>query len=311
MKKILIATTALVATASVAAAEVTLSGYGRFGLNYVEGRTITAGGVVKDDETRVEQRFRLDIRGTTESDAGVEFTGRIRLETNEGGGSAIATSTGAAEMTVESGGFRLDIGNTSDLLDSGDVVPWFSSIGLTDALFYAGQFADFGHIGGFGSGSPSAPTIKVRYTAGDFTVGASYSNNKVAGAADLTEWQIGAAYDFGVAKVGFVYGNEDGVTDDFWAVGASGDIGQLSYNITIADTDAQDVAVGASIYYDVSSATTIQFHVAEGGGTAPADEVAFGIGVNHSLGGGVSLRGHVGQNTSGTTVADLGVRFNF
>ena len=36
MKKVLFATTALVATASVAAADVTWSGYGRFGLQYEE-----------------------------------------------------------------------------------------------------------------------------------------------------------------------------------------------------------------------------------------------------------------------------------
>ena len=34
MKKVLFATTALIATASMAAAEVRISGYGRFGLDY-------------------------------------------------------------------------------------------------------------------------------------------------------------------------------------------------------------------------------------------------------------------------------------
>jgi outer membrane protein OmpU len=42
MKKILIATTALVATASVAAADVRLSGYARFGVQYNEGRADAA-----------------------------------------------------------------------------------------------------------------------------------------------------------------------------------------------------------------------------------------------------------------------------
>jgi outer membrane protein OmpU len=43
MKKILIATTALVATAGVAAADVKLSGYARFGAQYNEGANTTAG----------------------------------------------------------------------------------------------------------------------------------------------------------------------------------------------------------------------------------------------------------------------------
>jgi outer membrane protein OmpU len=54
MKKILIATTALVATASVAAAEVRLSGYARFGAQYNEGTAAvaaTAGAVSAADVT--------------------------------------------------------------------------------------------------------------------------------------------------------------------------------------------------------------------------------------------------------------------
>ncbi len=41
MKKLLIATTALVGTAGVVAADVTFSGYGRFGIQYDEDRTRT------------------------------------------------------------------------------------------------------------------------------------------------------------------------------------------------------------------------------------------------------------------------------
>ena len=46
MKKILFATTALVATASVAAADVTFSGYGRFGVMYSGSTDATAASAV-------------------------------------------------------------------------------------------------------------------------------------------------------------------------------------------------------------------------------------------------------------------------
>ncbi len=48
MKKILFATTALIATASVASAEVRLSGYGRFGIDYNSGTDISAIGSAAD-----------------------------------------------------------------------------------------------------------------------------------------------------------------------------------------------------------------------------------------------------------------------
>ena len=76
MKKILFATSALVATAGMAAADVTMGGYGRFGIYYNEGLT--------KNETRLDQRFRLTITGVTESDSGVKFEARIRFQTDDG-----------------------------------------------------------------------------------------------------------------------------------------------------------------------------------------------------------------------------------
>ena len=73
MKKVLFATTALVATASVAAADVTFSGYGRFGLEY---RDIDATG---EDSTNLTSRLRLQIDASAESDAGVTFGARVRF----------------------------------------------------------------------------------------------------------------------------------------------------------------------------------------------------------------------------------------
>ena len=79
MKKILFASTALIATASVAAAELTWSGSGRFGMVHNSGN---AGGA--DPKTRLDHRFRLTVNGVTETDGGVKFEGRIRFEANDG-----------------------------------------------------------------------------------------------------------------------------------------------------------------------------------------------------------------------------------
>ena len=72
MKKLLIASTALVATAGMAAAEVTFSGYGRFGVIYEEDRTSAAQTDVLDaDGDRVQE---------------VDADGNPVFETNEFGG---------------------------------------------------------------------------------------------------------------------------------------------------------------------------------------------------------------------------------
>ena len=87
MKKVLFATTALIATASVAAAEVKFSGYGRFGLGYLEDRTGTVDAIgggeatgVETDETILVSRFRLNIDGIVETDGGVAFRGAFLID---------------------------------------------------------------------------------------------------------------------------------------------------------------------------------------------------------------------------------------
>ena len=101
-----------------------------------------------------------------------------------------------------------------------------------------------------------------------------------------------------------------GVDDDAIVLGLSGEIGAASFSVLIADADEQDDTLfGASLNYDIGAATAIQVAFSDGG--ASGNDTAFGVGFSHSLGGGVTLGGGVGQNTSGDTVADLGVSFGF
>ncbi|MEM8655396.1 MAG: porin [Pseudomonadota bacterium] len=362
MKKVLFATTALIATTGMAAAEISFGGFGRFGLLYDEGND-------DGDDTRIEQRFRLTATGTTTSDNGLEFEGRIRFQTDDqANGASNVANNSAAGFAVSTGGFRLDVGHVSDVLDSGDVVDYYGfGVGLTSSIE---QSTSFGlPASGFGTGdSDVAPTVKLRYTVGDFTVSASVTDDSdlsstsssVASAAvdnsandladiaigdsttvttntDREEYQIGFGYNFGNYSAGIVYGNEDGTTlttqtiatggsaagtttneadidNDFWAISFGGEIGAFAFSILIADEDdADDTKYGFSVKYDVGAATEIRFAFADNG-VDGADE-SYGIGFRHSLGGGVSLQGGVGEvvdaDGDGQTFADLGVVFNF
>ena len=330
MKKILIATTALVGTAGIAAAELNISGSARIGLGYVEDATDLAG---RDQELRIEQRLRVNFTGIAETDAGVKLEARFRLESNEDVDNSISgRGPGAAGFAVSSGGFRLDVGNVSDVIDSGDVVNYYGfGVGFTAFLEHNGTVSGI-PAGGFGAGDPSETTIKVRYDVGDFTVSASYSNDEDVTifdtttatsnilANDVEEFQIGVGYDFGDYSVGLAYGTQDGdislngvpvdVDNDFWVATFDGSIGAVDFSIIIADSDAQDdVSYGGSLNYEISAATSIQFVVADGGNDA--NDTVVGIGASHSLGGGVTLGGGIGQNAGGQTVADLGVSFSF
>lgn len=318
MKKILFATTALIATTGMAAAELTFGGYGRFGLVYDEGADETTGA----QETRIEQRFRLTVTGIAETDGGVKFEGRIRFQSDDNSnGTAQGDGPGAAGFAVSTGGLRVDVGHISDVLDSGDTVDYYGyGIGLTSFLEQNSSFYDEAFLAsGFGdSDGDSRQKVKLRYSAGSFAVSASFtpeveSAGPTVAAGNGEDFQIGASYSFGDHSVGFVYGDyaEDSVdTDgfDFWVIGANGSFGDFSYSAIVGEADDADTNWGLSGAYSISAATELRA-IVSGGGTN--DETAYGVGFRHSLGGGVSLRGGVGRNTSTNTQADLGVIFNF
>jgi len=320
MKKILFATTALIATAGMAAAEITIGGSGRFGLAYNEGATMRNAADTADipvNSTRVEQRMRVNITGIATTDAGVKFEARIRLEANEANDNSISgRGPGAVGFAVSYEGLRVDVGNVSDVFDSGDVVDLYGyGIGLTS---FIEQNATSQGItaNGFGSGGRDYTTLKARYTMNDFTVAASYSANEVYDGvttqADITNMQIGAGYNFGNYNVGAAFGSSDnaGTSNDYWAVSFGGDIGQVAFSLLVTDADtAADMTVGGSINYALSSATDLRAVFSDGG--AATNETAFGVGFRHNLGGGVSLRGGVGRNASDNNVADLGVALSF
>ena len=84
MKKVLFATTALIATAGMAAADVRISGYGRFGLDYNEANKGTPAAADLDRSDRPEfsitSRLRLQFDMSTETDSGVTLGARFRAQ---------------------------------------------------------------------------------------------------------------------------------------------------------------------------------------------------------------------------------------
>ena len=79
MKKVLFATTALVATAGVAAAEVSVGGFGYFGVAHDSAAA---------DETFVTHATRLTFSASVETDSGVTFgaSSRITISDNNDNG---------------------------------------------------------------------------------------------------------------------------------------------------------------------------------------------------------------------------------
>ncbi|AXI40936.1 porin [Sulfitobacter sp. SK011] len=323
MKKVLFATTALVATAGVAAADVTFGGYGRFGLQHQEDRALRSG-VATDEDTIIESRFRLNIDASTESDAGVTFGARVRLEINENGGSGAAGGGGVgggtfngARFHAETGGFRLEVGNIAHALDN--LANYYGyEPGLIGAV---GQYANFsGPVTGYTSGGAGENGVSAIYSMGDFRAQLSYDGDSDDAAAlgDSESTSVSVAYTFSGWTVALGYEESDDgegnptSKNDGTVLTVGGSLGVADVALFIGDDKYEGTSYGISGRFDVGASTKILASVSGGGDdVTTTKKSSYGIGFDHDLGGGVALRGMVGRNTADQTVADLGVIFNF
>ena len=273
MKNVLFATTALIATAGIASADVTVGGYGFMGVIY------------NGTDVDVASRMRVTFKGSVETDSGISFTASSRINvTNSASGVAEAllgtNDLERGKITMSSGGLTLAVGATNGAMKS-----------LARATSYQG-FNDGGVVGMDSNTSlinDSGNNIYVSYTMGDVTVGAGsnangavqdiavkYTVNGFAigvGVDNNDEWMISGTYAAGAAKFAFGYNSDE-------------------------------TAV-LSVGYAMSDATSLSF----GYQNAAAGDT-YGVSVSQDL-GGASLTGTLGRTAAGANVAGLGVMFSF
>ncbi len=323
MKKILFATTALIATAGVAAAEVSFGGYGRFGIRHLGG----------PDTQNIITRLRLQIDMSTEADNGLTFGARLRMQQDVNGGvidnrntlvnngGTVNSGFNGARIWARTGGFEMAVGNifgAIEIMPANYAGSQSGSLGLT-GLSYSDNVT--GNAGGWdaydsrryqaaavtGATYTTRDAIELRYSAGDFSGHLSYSESP-AGAARTA---IHAAYTFSGWTVALGYQDSDTAGEDILALTASGTIGNFDLEVGISDVDGPaDTRFVVRGGMDVGAATRVYGHIAmQDAGTA--EDAAYGLAVSHSLGGGASIEAGVENDFAGNTNADLGIRFNF
>jgi outer membrane protein OmpU len=109
MKKVLFATTALVALGSMAAADVRLSGYGRFGLDYndLNSTDVNDPNYNGVSDMTITSRLRLQVDMSTETDGGVGFNARVRMQAEsrdnspQSNGGAVLLRDAAGDLVLQ------------------------------------------------------------------------------------------------------------------------------------------------------------------------------------------------------------------
>ncbi|WP_299349550.1 porin [uncultured Shimia sp.] len=318
MKKVLFATTALVATAGVAAADVTFGGLGRFGVLYNEGNPT--------DEWSLTSRFRLIVTGTAESDNGLSFGAQIRYqadghEQSQGvpgttGGTAGLPNSNAASTAgfntprfwVTAGGFTVSVGQTLGAIENMPNM-YTGSIGLT-GLGFANVVYNFG-ADAYSSGSGGTQGLDVIWSGGAWGVHFTHSwssDGNLTLSSDRTAMMV--SYAFGNWTIAGGYQDSDIAGDTEWAITSGATFGAWDVAFNIADNDGF-LKYGVGANWQAGASTFVRGYINhdEAADMGSGDE-NMGIGFQHRLGGGTFVEGGV-ADLAGTTRADLGLRFSF
>ncbi|WP_042250856.1 porin [Paracoccus sp. PAMC 22219] len=312
MKKALIASTALVLSAGVAAADVTISGYGRTAVDYQENRA------PGEKETQISARVRLNVHATTSTDQGVDFGARVRLQWDQGDDGIDSVSPGQVYVTAS--GFTVAIGNVGTAYDNAGLL-YESEVGLISRSF--GVSTDFDY---FAYSSKSYATedrlgVSVEYAVDALTARFSYIDPDQTGLTDTDE-ELGLSVDYdwnGIALSAAAVkdgagrdGNDRYFVGAYYTLpGTENGVG-LSFADDGIDSDglSNDNIVTLWGDYTVAPLTTLSAYIANNGKAGNETDNAFGLGARYDL-GGAYLAGSLERGYDENVRGDFGVRFDF
>lgn len=320
MKKILIASTALMLVAGAASADVTIAGSGYFGMGYNKDGSSAFSG----KKTGLLYRYQLDLNASKTTDSGLTFHGTMRIRAEN---DISPTNPNGGSVGVTAGGFDLSVGDVTDAYDASNVV-YNSEIGICgcggEVITRAVESSSAGHgnnailatytMGGFigrlgyqqtnGNGAGSGEvSIGGEYKIGSLDIVGGYLTGKASGSGSEVENPGGTALGAGVKYHGGWLGGD-------YTLGNS-HIGLL------AGTNAADGVQTQTILtlYGTTSfgPTTVTAFASTANKEVDSDttKASYGIGATYDLGSGAALIGHVRRDRTKNTLADLGVTFKF
>jgi outer membrane protein OmpU len=286
MKKILLATSALVLTAGFAsAAEVTLSGDARMGILDDFGAT----GPVFNSRARVT--FTL----SGESDSGFSFGASFRAD-NAGASVDEGAEIGQAGKVFVSGAFgTLSMGDVDSAANA--------AVGHVNGVGYTG-LGDLNESTFIGGGTKES--ILYEYSAGAFTGYLSAGQREVA----AETWSVAAKYAAGNFTVSLGYEDNDAGTDHVIA-GVDATFSSITlkarYGQASGAIDGDQWALSATYSANGLGVTAFMTDDSELGGAE-----AWGLGGTYDLGGGASFAaGYSSNETADTDAIDVGLNFSF
>ena len=319
MKKVLIATTALVLSAGVAAADVTISGYGRTGVDYQEDRGFGL------NDSQIISRLRMNLDASSSSDQGVEFGARFRMQWDQNSSARGEGGTiNAGKLWIRSSGMTVSVGNVDGAFDTAAGL-YNGELGYQDrsfgdphpeANFFSYTSSKYSNVNRLG--------VNAAYDMGPYHAELSYIDPDQTGANEAgdgfqEEIAMNLSYDadvwgaaFGAAKDG---GGQD--NNDLYYLGGwynfndRGMVG-VKWIDNGEDGGGNDIGNTVTLYgtYEVAPLTTVIGYVANNDYIGNVEDTVYGIGAQYDL-GGARLAGGIEKGFDDNMRADMGLRFDF
>jgi outer membrane protein OmpU len=288
MKKVLLATSALVMFAGAASAEIALSGSARMGLIY------------DGEDTLMTSRVRVAFSMSGETDGGLAFGASVRNDQSGQGNTANGDST-----VYISGAFgKLTFGDVDSAANA--LVGHVSGVGLT-GLGDLNELRYLGHEKTAALYEYSAGALTVALSAGQLE-GLDYEDDGVTpNTANDDAMSIAVKYSAGDYSVALGYETTDFA--DHVALGVSATFGAATVKFVASDTDisGDPTQYALSLDYTMGATSLTVFGTDKGAGGND-----YGIGASYDLGGGAKVVGGVARDDSAAnTVADIGLSFSF
>ncbi|RAZ86270.1 porin [Cereibacter johrii] len=295
MKQILLATTALVMTAGVAAAEISFSGYAEMGIEGGGDDAFNGTG----GTTQFSTDFDLIVTMTSETDTGLAFGTSFAISTND---RDERSATGEPEHWSNAG-LNLDneaafISGAFGTLTMGEIdgaMDW----AMTENVGNPGSIADdetthAGYFGAYGDGKYDNQIARYEYSFGDFGVAVSAELDDTDTNGD--GYAVGLKYkaDLGGFGMGFGLAYQSLETTGTGLGSQSSALNELANDVDGGEFVSGDVElVGASVnadfnnglvaglaYTDISSDTRDGSHLGVSAGFTTG---AFEIGANYGV----------------------------
>ena len=289
MKKVLFATTALVASAGFASAEISISGFAEMGVTGGDYYGVGA------DDLQFHNDIGINVDMSGETDGGLTFGAHMELDDTNGSGAINGHWAADNESVFISGAFgTLTLGEIDGAFDKR-----LSEVALAGGTIADDETIHAGYNGNSGlDGSQDNQILRYDYTFGDFGFSASLEqDSNGAGSDDI--WGVGVSYnaDMGGIGLGFGLGYQTNSVFDVVGVSLAADFGNgFEAAVNYSDLDGymgNDSHIGVGLAYSMD-ALTVAANWGEYDYVGAGSQDGYGLLVNYDLGGGATVQAGYG-----------------